>query len=444
VSRVLFLAYYFPPIGGAGVQRSVKFARYLPEYGWQPVVVTGPGAASGRWTPRDETLHDELPDGIEVVRVPGPEPPAASGWEGRLERWARRRTAWSRWWTEGAVETGRSLEGIDVVYASMSPWDSGEAAARLAELLGVPWVADLRDPWALDEMLAYPSTVHRRLELRRMGRLLSRADAVVMNTPEAAAQARRAFPSLAEERVYAIPNGYDAADFAAPPPVRDDDAFRIVHTGYLHTAVRKEERSARVRRVLGGTLGDVDVLPRSHVFLLEAVRGLLRESPDAGRSVEIHLAGELTEEDEREIDLDVVHTHGYLDHASTVALMRSADLLFLPMHDLPAGQRARIVPGKTYEYLASGRPILAGVPDGDARDLLAASGTALLCRPSDAKAMKEAIAGRLDARGNGDAQLGPVDATLLGRYERRALTRELAAVLDRVSTNPRGTTRGAA
>jgi glycosyltransferase involved in cell wall biosynthesis len=433
VKRVLFLAYYFPPIGGAGVQRSVKFARYLPENGWEPVVVTGPGAPSGRWTPRDATLEDELPEGIEVVRVPGPEPPTAQGWEGRLERWARRRTAWSRWWAEGAVEAGQSVEGIDVVYASMSPWDSGEAAARLAELLGVPWVADLRDPWALDEMLAYPSALHRSLERRRMGRLLARADAVVMNTPEAAAQAQRAFPSLASGRVHPIPNGYDAADFAGPAPARTDDAFRIVHTGYLHTEVRQEERSARLRRLLGGALGDVDVLPRSHVFLLEAVRRLMRESPEDGGTVEIHLAGELTEDDEREIDLDVVRTHGYLDHARTVELMRSADLLFLPMHDLPPGRRARIVPGKTYEYLASGRPILAGAPDGDARDLLAEAGTALLCRPSDAEAMKEAIAGRIRARRAGDAPLGPVDPALLARYERRTLTRALAGVLDGVT-----------
>jgi len=433
VKRVLFLAYYFPPIGGAGVQRSVKFARYLPENGWEPVVVTGPGAASGRWTPRDETLENELSDGIEVVRVPGPEPPGAHGWEGRLERWARRRTAWSRWWAEGAVETARSLDGIDAVYASMSPWDSGEAAARLAELLGIPFVADLRDPWALDEMLAYPSALHRRLERRRMGRLLARASAVVMNTPEAAAQAQRAFPSVPAARVHAIPNGYDAADFAGPAPIRTDDAFRIVHTGYLHTEVRQEERSARLRRLLGGALGDVDVLPRSHVFLLEAVRRLLRESPEDGCTVEIHLAGELTEDDEREIDLDVVRAHGYLDHARTVELMRTADLLFLPMHDLPPGRRARIVPGKTYEYLASGRPILAGAPDGDARDLLAESGTALLCRPSDAEAMKEAIAGRIRARRSGDAPLGPVDPALLARYERRTLTRALAGVLDGVT-----------
>ena len=429
--RVLFLAYYFPPIGGAGVQRSVKFARYLPENGWESVVVTGPGAAAGRWTPRDATLEEELPEGIEVARVAGQEPPAASGWEGRLERWARRRTAWSRWWTDGVVETARSLAGIDVVYASMSPWDSGDAAARLAEILGVPWVADLRDPWALDEMLAYPSALHRRLERRRMGRLLSRADAVVMNTPEAAEQARRAFPALVADRVHAIPNGFDAADFAAAAPRRTDDTFRIVHTGYLHTDMRQEERSARVRRLLGGTLGDVDVLARSHVFLLEAVRRLRRESPDDGRAVEVHLAGELSDADEREIDLDVVHTHGYLAHARTVELMRSADLLFLPMYDLPPGRRARIVPGKTYEYLASGRPILAGVPDGDARDLLAEAGTALLCRPADVDAMKDAIAGRIRSRRAGDAPLGPVDPALLGRYERRALTRDLARVLDR-------------
>ena len=70
---MLFLAYHFPPIGGGGVQRNAKFARYLPEFGHVPIVVTGPGSSDDRWAPQDDTLGEDV-EGIEVHRVPGPEP----------------------------------------------------------------------------------------------------------------------------------------------------------------------------------------------------------------------------------------------------------------------------------------------------------------------------------------------------------------------------------
>jgi glycosyltransferase involved in cell wall biosynthesis len=126
-----------------------------------------------------------------------------------------------------------------------------------------------------------------------------------------------------------------------------------------------------------------------------------------------------------------VVVHGYLPHSETVSLLRSADLLFLPMHDLPAGVRARIVPGKTYEYLAAGPPILAGVPDGDARDLLAEAGHALLCRPSDRAAMARAIAEQAERARSGAPAL-QADPGVVTRYERRRLAAELAAVFDGV------------
>ena len=119
------------------------------------------------------------------------------------------------------------------------------------------------------------------------------------------------------------------------------------------------------------TINDVDIYTRSHVYLLEAVERLRATDPELAASIEIHLAGVLTDSD-REIAsacLDV-QLHGYVTHAESIELMRTADLLFLPMQNLPAGTRATIVPGKTYEYLASGTPILAAVPDGDARDIL--------------------------------------------------------------------------
>src|SRR5207244_13621932 len=113
--------------------------------------------------------------------------------------------------------------------------------------LHVPWVADLQDPWALDEMWHYPSAVHRLADRRRMRRALGDASAVVMNTPEAVVRVRRTFPELTSKLVASVPNGFDVEDFAgdAPPPAAS--RFRIVHSGYPHAALAL--RHARTRRL---------------------------------------------------------------------------------------------------------------------------------------------------------------------------------------------------
>src|SRR5947209_5704015 len=116
-------------------------------------------------------------------------------------------------------------------------------------------------------------------------------------------------------------------------------------------------------------------------------------------------------------------------------LLRSADLLFLPMQDLPPGTRAGIVPAKTYEYMASGTPILAGVPDGDARDLLAAAGTATLCRPGATGCLASALRERVAAWRRGSPVPQP-DESVLARYEYRRLTAELADLVKEVVLNP--------
>ncbi len=124
-----------------------------------------------------------------------------------------------------------------------------------------------------------------------------------------------------------------------------------------------------------------------------------------------------------------MRTPGYLSHAATVELLQSADLLFLPMHDLPEGVRATIVPGKTYEYLAARRPILAAVPDGDARDLLAQVPSATLCRPADVAGMADAIAAGLRRTELGEAA-PEVSDELLAPFTRQHLAARLADVFD--------------
>lgn len=438
VPRVLFLAFYFPPVGGSGVQRTVKFLRHLKDFGYEATVLAPPLGSTGHSMTGDPTLEADLPDRLVLRRIAGPEPPRSGRWRGRAERWLGLPPPLARWWVSGLVDTATaSADRVDLVFATMSPFESAEAAGAIAARLGVPWVADLRDPWALDEMFAYPSRLHRRMGLARMARSLSTASAVVLNTPEATARVVAAFPGFGN-RVVTITNGYDAEDLLVPPAPREDSGtFRIVHAGDLHTALGLEHRRTMlVRRLLGGSLGRVDVLTRSHVFLLAALDELRSRRPDLDGRFELHLVGDLTPQDLAAIRQPYVKTHGYRPHLETVALMRSANLLFLPMHDLDPGRRASIVPGKTYEYLAAGPPILAAVPDGDARDFLEAAGHALLCRPNDVGAMSRAVEERLDGFLCGEPAPS-ADMSTIQMFERRRLAETLAATFDKVLAHRR-------
>jgi glycosyltransferase involved in cell wall biosynthesis len=268
-----------------------------------------------------------------------------------------------------------------------------------------------------------------------MGRCLAAADVVVMNTPEARDQVLKAFPGLSADRVEAIPNAFDPLDFPETPPGDPDgEAFRIVHTGSLHTeAGRRHREAGRLRRVLGGAVPGVDFLTRSHVFLLEAVDRLLREEPRLAGRIEVHLAGVFSQADRDVVaGRPYVRLREFLPHAETVPLMRSAGVLFLPMHDLPAGMRARLVPQKTYEYLAARRPILAAVPEGDARDLLAASGVAHVCRPGDVDAIAQALREELERVDAGRPAPVP-DPAVLTRCGADRLAGEFAGLYERTA-----------
>ena len=439
--RLLLLAYYFPPIGGAGAQRNTKLARYLPELDWELTVVTGPGRPAYRWTPVDDTMLDEVPTGTSVCRVPGPEPRRDEPWRERAERWLRVTSPWQRWWERSAIRLAAAVgHDADLIYASVAPFTTARAAIRIARRLNKPLVVDLEDPWALDEMMIYPSAAHRQLELDRMRKTLRAADGIVMNTREAARRVLERFPEIAGIPITAIPNGYDAEDFIgpAPPPA---DTFRIVHTGSLHTDLGRRHRElGGMRGLLGGATPGVDLLTRSHVFLLEALTELIAERPELADRIELHLVGPMTEADQKVIaGASFVREHGFVSHSDAIAAMRSANLLFLPMHDVPEGERVSIVPCKTYEYLASLRPILATVPDGDARDLLTKAGNAYICRPGDVAAMKHAVAGAVANWERGGEPDAP-DGALLATLERRQLTRELAEFIEELAVPARPAT----
>ena len=427
MTKVLFISYYFPPEGGTGVQRSAKFVRYLPEEGFLPVVLAGPEPLRfGSFQPCDPSLN--TPANISVYRVPG-EPPRRGKLQQRLERWFSLPTSFSRWWVKSSLKLAEKTgDQARLVYATMSPFESAQAASRISAQLGIPWVADLRDPWALDEVILYPTLLHRKVDLFRMRRVLSTASLVVMNTPEAMKVLARALPVLAP-RLVTITNGVDNPEDGRSLPTRTHSKFRIVHSGGFSTGTGLQLRRRRFYRLLGGAEPGVDILARSPLFLVKAVQEWCSQQPDAADNVEIVLAGKALPEDHALVRQSrVAHLFrfvGFVSHDESLDLIRTANLLFLPMHNLPPGKRSTTIQAKMYEYIASGRPILAAVPDGDARDFLAQSGNAFVCRPDDVRGMVQVLQNVYTAWKDGRMPIEPRPG-FMAQFDSRILTKALA------------------
>ena len=261
-----------------------------------------------------------------------------------------------------------------------------------------------------------------------------------MNTREASLALREAFEEHRSHPVPALPVGYDAADFAGLEHTPSGEAFRIVHTGSFHTEIAlAHRRTDRVRRLLrGGPDQPVDVLTRSPYYLRQALDQLQRSHPELHGRIELHLAGGLTDADRSVLDgLPSVHDHGFLTHRETLELIATADMLFLPMQELPSGHRGRMVPCKGYEYLASGRPILAALPEGDGRDVFGRAAASYVVRPSDPAAMADAIVAE-SRRPDRHQSVAAARSDVLAPLERDHLNRELARTFDTVLGAPAG------
>jgi glycosyltransferase involved in cell wall biosynthesis len=437
--KVLFIAYFFPPIGGAGVQRTLKFAKYLPREGFLPVIVTCSGVSHDRWSPRDTELQREISSYIPIYRVQSLPLSQGKRIPRKLQRWFMIPNSFSKWWVNSAKKIGEKAcldNNVKLIYASMSPFESAKVAIYLSNKFHVPWIADLRDPWALDEMQVYPSYLHRKVELLKMHSSLLSTSVIIMNTPEATTSLKKTFPDLLKKEIVTITNGFDYKDFNETVLPRKDNKFRIVHSGYLHTDLGLHFlRKKRFYAIWGGALKKVDILARSHVFLLRAIERWCQHDPEIHKHVELLFVGNASKEDrllaENSIISDIIRFTGYLPHYETVKIIRTADLLFLPMYNLPPGERSTIVPGKTYEYMASGQPILAAVPDGDARDFLTKCGTAFLSRPDDCDEMIRILSQIYEAWKK-KKQIVSVNTDMLQKFDRKNLTRALAEEFDKL------------
>lgn len=438
--RVLMISCAFPPTGGPGVQRSAKFAKYLPQFGWRPIVWS---ADVLRQLPADESLSQDLPPDLvhhrrrslthasihagaaDVLR----KLPLGATWRGRVVPavdWRLERTLrWAStflvpdefvaWAVVSLVPLLRLIrrERVDVIYSTYSPVSNHLLGAWLKRLTRLPWVSDYRDLWIDDCYYSRRGRLRAALERRIQRRLLERADAVVSVTEGQADILARHVPSQ-PHKFFTIHNGVDLEDFdkADCRSARwrlhgPEDRFVLTYTG-LFSAFRA------VGSVVEG---------------LRRFAGWVRER--ASR-FELRIVGSISKDLQATlIDAGIpLSATGYLPHHEAIEQMAAADVLLLLT---PSGPNsATYMTAKTYEYLASGRPILAvGPVDGVAQRLVTGWQVGVAAVP-DATAMATALerlwrdwkAGCLPT-GCGLERIEP--------YTREHLTGKLAAVFDGVN-----------
>lgn len=426
--RIALVSFFFPPDGGAGTQRTAKFARYLPASGWNPTVVTRRiPDTRGRWDPHDPTVTPDLD--VPVIRVPV---------EGVPSAWAQQCRDWDMPlpWLDAVYEALRERhDQFDAVMFSMSPFCLTLVGQRLQEEFGTRVLYDLRDPWALDGWRLYRSRGQWRRDYERMEKAIRSADGVIANTPDARQAILDAFSGLDGDRIEVVTNGFDDEALPASEPVdRDEGAFTIVHTGTLHSDNLYAGRGLRglVRRFRRYRCEPLATSGRTARHLLEAIK-LMRDAGDPlAERVRVVLVGVKDAATERCVAesgvSDRVTVTGYVPHAESVRWLQRADALFLPLGGMPQGHRSRIVPGKAYEYIASGRPILACLPPGDALDLVREHTLCVAADPLDPHQIRDAIAALDD-----EDRTGPfVSTAFVERYHRRALAARLASFCERV------------
>ena len=400
--------------------RVLGLTRYLPAAGWRCTVVC---AGEDDYWVRDDS--QEIPAGTEVIRVRGGSGLAAwlklrgRGREGRRsgETFGRLRRL-SDWWLipdsyrgwarrARAVTARRLARGDVTALLSTSPPDSVHLAGRaLARRFRLPWVADFRDPWIGLHFRTPPSDWHRTRHAAMEAAVVSEADAVFAASRTHADELAAAFPARAA-RIHHVPNGYEpvgeGAAGATPP---DADRFLVVFTG---------------------TLAE---MPDAFTFL-DALHDVLARHPEGRRRLRVRFAGPYeTGVEDRAIALSlkgIVEFLGPISHARARALQHEADLLLLWK---PRGDGYRtMVPGKLYEYLESGRPILAALRAEEEVARVARDGGATVVEPGQREPMRAALERAYD-RWRAEGPAAPREVPWLGSHTRAELARRTAALLE--------------
>ena len=422
MSKVLFIAYLFPPIANSGTQRSLKFANYLPEFGWTPIVLTVDNPDEPNLEP---ALLREVRNGTQVEKAPfwsdvlackiahyfrfiTSEKRVADGLGWRIRGLVSFPDSYALWYptaVKKAVDIYKS-EGFDCIYATGFPWTSFFVARKVAKITGKPYVLDYRDLWTSWDSSWNNMGCFKRNAMKQVEKMvLSRASSVITTTDSMVEELRSMLPNSQNNRVLCITNGYDPDDFSAVTLNSSSNGkIRIAYTGVWKVGYSPQ-------------------------ILYDALNILRSEHPNCFDRLEVVCAGFAPRTTDEYCFDGTVQELGRVPHSKAIAIMKKADVLFLPVSD--GDYASGHLPGKLFEYLGAQKPIIASVPaESEVARILNRVGGAMRVDPDDMRGLAIVLVNIAQA---GGPTWGSPDPSLTACFERRNLTSQLAEVLSSVS-----------
>lgn len=431
--KVLMIAYSFPPMGGGRVRRSLKFAKYLPEFGWEPVVLTVKKPYAAEY---DYGLLKELKGRVKVVRTPSLEPSLLTnylkrlrpkllktpGFMDRLKSALYRFVNKLKWciffpdsrigWVPFCVLYGWRLikkEKISLIYVSGEPFSCFISGLLLKKITGVPLVLDYRDEWIgfskyyFSEKLAIIEKIEGALEKI----IVKNADKVISVTKPIVNSFINRYKNEEKEKFLCITNGFDPDDFKdLSCGYIKNDKFTVCYTGILYKR-------------------------RSPEYFLTAVKRIIKKEPEFLRSSKIRFIGKNSDEiidflkDESELR-DIIEIVGFLPHKETLEEMVRSDLLLYIEDQAPDSNR--VLPAKLFEYIGSGRPIMALSNGGPVQEVMQYAACGRVAASTDVERIADCLVYFYKVFKENKKITGGAGGEKTMQFSRRNLTGRLAEV----------------
>ncbi|WP_296704770.1 glycosyltransferase family 4 protein [Algoriphagus sp.] len=424
--RVLIITYYWPPSGGSGVQRWLKFAKYLPESGWEPVIFT---PENPDFDLKDETLLDEVSPKLEIMKFPIWEPYQLLNkirgnkkthpgrvLEQKDQGWIEKGAIWLRanllvpdpriFWVKPSVKflTDLVKNGQFQAVITTGPPHSMHLIGRgLKRKTGIFWLADFRDPWSqwefLDKLPMQSFVRKKHAELEKT--VLKEADVITTISPTFQRDLKKIF----DREIELLTNGFDLSDIPA--------GFKPV-----------KKKSLQLNLVYSGIIDSI----RNPMPLLKAMK---EEFKPHKENVSFTFVGRVSDSVQEQIAIDSwlkshVHFAGYVSHEEVFSFYEKADALVLILTNTKNAQGN--IPGKLFEYLSTKIPVIAlGDPEGDSSEILVEAGAEKVMSFSDHVGIQLRLRKLFES--DGEHQ----DTASIDHYSRKNLSFQLAKLLDEYS-----------
>ncbi len=381
--KVLFISYYFPPMGLSGVQRSLKFAKYLKQFDWEPTVLT---TGNIGYFAHDISLLKEAEDAqLRIERVGGKDIHSKLAKKGTIKMPSEiiRKTLSSLSktifipdnkvsWANQAYKRAKEIlkqEKHDLIFVSCPPFSSFAMAAKLKKEFDLPLFVDYRDLWYGNQFEFMPTPYHKMKHKNYEYQSLKAADRVIAVNRRIKEYLIKQYEFLTFDDITIIPHGFDPADFENVKPIpKQNNKLILTYSGIFYEFI-------------------------TPVYLLKAFKKLSIERPDIAANYELHFVGYLRKENKKLINRlglqEFVRDHGYLSHRDAIVKIISSDVLWTMLGNKQSAYT--ITPGKIFEYIGTRKPILGCVPDGASKTALEEYGASFIVPPDDIDAIMNAL-----------------------------------------------------